>query len=256
MAQALMHAVRSTASIQFDQVEKSHRGGGCSLAPFWSGDIQDSRFDNRIGRADASVFAADADAAHGAAAWYALAVTPGREHSMARRIMRTMDDSASAAIVFERELPRRVRGAWSTVREILFPGYVVVSTADADALEREIENRTEAFGPHVEPSPIRLDDRAVDLLARMAGERGVLRMSVGDIVDGHLTVRFGALKGVEHLVARIDRHKRLAYLQTGLFGDAERGMSAWGSSAGESGRRTGAARELGLCLGLEVVAKS
>ena len=183
-------------------------------------------------------------------------MTPGREHSMARRIMRAMGDSASAAIVFERELPRRVRGAWGTVREILFSGYVVVRTADADALEREIESRTEAFGPHVDPVPIRLDDRAMDLLANMAGERGVLRMSVGDIVDGRLKVRSGALKGVEHLVARIDRHKRLAYLKTGLFGDAERGLSVWGSSTGGSGRRTGAARELGLCLGLEVVAKS
>lgn len=27
MAQALLHAVRDTASIQLDQVEKSHRGG-------------------------------------------------------------------------------------------------------------------------------------------------------------------------------------------------------------------------------------
>ena len=175
---------------------------------------------------------------------------------MARRIMRAADGCVSAAIVFERELPRRVQGASGTVREILFPGYVVVRTANVDALEREIESRTEAFGPHLEPSPIRLDDRAMDLLARMAGEHGVLRMSVGDIVDGHLTVRSGALKGVEHLVARIDRHKRLAYLQTGLFGYAERDLSVWGSSAGGSGRRTGATRELGLCLGLEVVAKS
>ncbi|MCF6414138.1 hypothetical protein I7648_10590 [Collinsella tanakaei] len=183
-------------------------------------------------------------------------MTPGREHSIARRIMRAMGDSSSAAIVFERELPRRVQGAWGTVREILFPGYVVVRTADADALEREIESRTEAFGPHVEPVPIRLDDRAMDLLVHMAGECGVLHMSAGDIVDGRLTVRSGALKGVEHLVARIDRHKRLAYLQTGLFGDAERDLSGWGLSAGGSGRRTGATRQLGLCLGLEVVAKS
>lgn len=74
-------------------------------------------------------------------------------------------------------------------------------------------------------------------MRRIGDARHVIRMSVGDVVEGRLVVHEGALVGCEGLVAHVDRHRRSAWLQAAdpVLRDA-------------SGR--------GLRVGLEVVSKS
>lgn len=80
------------------------------------------------------------------------------------------------------------------------------------------------------PEPRFLSQREADFVRRIGDARHVIRMSVGDVVEGRLV-------GCEGLVAHVDRHRRSAWLQAAdpVLRDA-------------SGR--------GLRVGLEVVSKS
>ena len=47
-------------------------------------------------------------------------------------------------------------------------------------------------------------------------------MSRGYQKDGRIYVTEGPLKGLEHLICRADRHKRIAWLKVKLLGEARR----------------------------------
>lgn len=163
--------------------------------------------------------------------------------------MREGGAAVDNAFSVTRELPRRVNGAWTVVEQPLFPGYVFVAARDVDALD-------DCFASHDGEQPVRsgiafkrLSHKESDLLLSLMGEGSCVRMSRGDIVDGCLRVSEGPLRGHEDLIAKVDRHKRLAYLYPGVLTGLET-LSAWNTSAADNPRR------LGLCLGLEVVSKS
>ncbi len=69
-----------------------------------------------------------------------------------------------------------------------------------------------------EGAPIALDASTVALLSELAGPDHLLAASEGAIVDGRLVVYSGPLAGREDLVMKIDRHKRVAYLDMSLLG--------------------------------------
>ena len=81
-----------------------------------------------------------------------------------------------------------------------------------------------------------LSDEEVAFVRDFGGARHVVEMSRGAIVDGRLVVSEGPLAGREHLVAKIDRHKRIAFL------DIRTGAALGGGGA--------------VRVGLEVVSKS
>ena len=66
--------------------------------------------------------------------------------------------------------------------------------------------------------PIALDAPTVALLSELAGPNHLIAASEGAIVDGRLVVYSGPLAGREDLVTKIDRHKRVAYLDMSLLG--------------------------------------
>lgn len=163
--------------------------------------------------------------------------------------MREGGAAVDNAFSVTRELPRRVNGAWTVVEQPLFPGYVFVATHDVDTL-------SDCFASHDGERSARSDiaieclpRKESDLLLSLMGEGGCIRISRGDIVDGCLRVSEGPLRGHEDLIAKVDRHKRLAYLHSGALAGLE-ALSIWNANTANNARR------LGLCLGLEVVSKS
>lgn len=171
-----------------------------------------------------------------APAWCALQVTPGHERALARRAARVACDSLTDSFVLYRQALRRFEGAWHLREEVMFPGYVFLVTTDRVALAEQLEllvpaARLVGAGDAVAT----LDDEEVAFVRDFGGARRVVEMSRGSIVDGRLVVREGPLAGREQLVAKIDRHKRIAFLNI----------------------RTGAALGGGAVrVGLEVVSKS
>lgn len=175
----------------------------------------------------------------------ALSVPRGLEESCARRVRRAAGAAASEVFVLERECARRSGGAWSVVREPAYPGCVFAAVRDAAAFaERMSSPELSSAGIHLvattspsgAPEPRFLSEREAGFVRRIGGAGHVIRMSVGDVVEGRLVVREGALVGCEGMVSHVDRHRRSAWLHPAGAGGAE-------------GPR-------GLRVGLEVVSKS
>ena len=108
---------------------------------------------------------------------------------------------AGAVDAFEltRIVLRREAGTWVARAEAVWPGYVLAEPApgmDADTLA--------AVGA--------LTTAESALVRRLGGASHAIQASQGRIEAGRLVVDFGPLVGLERLVTKIDRHRRLAWL--------------------------------------------
>lgn len=146
-----------------------------------------------------------------------LVLRAGRagERACAERALRS--GLARDAFSLARVALRREHGAWVARTEAIWPGYVLVEPA-----EGIIADDLGAVGS--------LTPIESALVRRLGGASHLIPVSEGRIVAGRLEVRFGPLAGLEPLVRRVDRHRRLAWLEP------------------EPGRR--------IPVGLEVVSKS
>lgn len=177
---------------------------------------------------------------------------------MAHRIERVAAASngagaASAAVldtfVLRRELPYRQDGVWGVRTDLLFPGYVLVATGDTEALERQLDLITEFHQLVRQGDAVAtLAPEEVALVRGLGGLSRTVGVSLGEIVAGELVVRRGPLMGREGIIAKIDRHKRVAYLDPAAFP-----RIAGGLGLGAEGRRS--SRRMPR-VGLEVMAKS
>lgn len=138
---------------------------------------------------------------------------------MARRIACVAGPAALDAYALRRTTWRREAGEWRQATDVLFPGYVLVETADPDQLE-------DALGVLVRPAQLlraagnaiaTLEPEEAALIRRLAGSARTVEASVGEIVKGSLHVSAGPLTGLEGLVSKIDRHRRAAYLAPAAF---------------------------------------
>ena len=183
-------------------------------------------------------------------AWYALPVASGHEAAAVRRVRR-LCPAAVAAVCPQAELARRAAGTWTLATQPLFPGYVLVESADSEALARELAALARPLRlVEVGGRPAALAPEEAELLFSLMDAEGVVRLSVGDIVAGELHVARGPLAGREDLVRLIDRHARAAWLSPEALPLCAR-LGAQGEL-----RAAGAARRRGPQVGLEVVSKS
>lgn len=136
---------------------------------------------------------------------------------MAHRMSRLAGDSLVDVFLLRCELQRCRQQSWCAECEPLFPGYLFLEVADVALLERALAQSTEYA------RLLRIGDNAVPLtqeesafVRELGGADHVIRMSVGEVVEGSLHVWAGPLAGRERLVANYNRHKRMAWLSTGF----------------------------------------
>ena len=153
--------------------------------------------------------------------WYALQVTAGRESAVARRVRAIAGEAVHDCFSVRRQAFFRLKGVWELQEQHLFPGYVIAITQDTSTLAEALGLLAdEPVRPLVNDAgePIALDAPTVALLSELAGPNHLIAASEGAIVDGRLVVYSGPLAGREDLVTKIDRHKRVAYLDMSLLG--------------------------------------
>ncbi|MDM8270171.1 hypothetical protein [Thermophilibacter provencensis] len=107
---------------------------------------------------------------------------------------------ATDAFSPQRVALRREGGTWVAHVEPLWQGYVLAEPAPGVTAED-----LGAVG--------QLSQLESALVRRLCGSSHVIPVSEGRIQSGQLTVLFGPLMGLEPLVRKIDRHKRLAWLE-------------------------------------------
>lgn len=104
---------------------------------------------------------------------------------------------------------KRYQGAWHVEQMPLFPKDIILEAGDPGLLSRELkENHVTAYQF--------LDQEGEAVFRSLWDADHHLVMSVGCIENGHTYVTEGPLRGKEHYIRKIDRHKRLAKLEVSL----------------------------------------
>lgn len=145
----------------------------------------------------------------------------GQEDRAAALIAKLAQGAVEDCFVPKREVMHRKSGQWHHTLEKLFPGYVFVQTS-APGQVREALGRVPAFTRMLTSAgdtclPLTADEVAW-INAVTDVDTHVMEMSEGVIEGDRVIVIRGPLKGHEVLIARIDRHKRLAWMDMNMFG--------------------------------------
>lgn len=138
------------------------------------------------------------DLATSTAPYLVLPCSAGRERSACERALAS--GLVADAFSLLRVTLRRESGIWVARTAPLWPGYLLATPTSPDAADK-----LGAAGT------LTLLESA--LVRRLGGSSHVIQASQGRIDNGQLRVLFGPLAGLEPLVRRIDRHRRLAWLE-------------------------------------------
>lgn len=152
---------------------------------------------------------------------YVIQVVGGQETKAAEVISVMAQSAVCDCFVPQREVMKRKDGAWHKKIEKLFPGYVFVE-ADDPLRVRELLRTIPAFTRLLDSAgdtfvPLTPDEVAW-INVHTNAKTHVMEMSKGVIEGDRVTVTSGPLKGKEASITRIDRHKRLAWVDMDMFG--------------------------------------
>ena len=152
---------------------------------------------------------------------YVIQVVGGREQRVCDLVIRQLSGLIADCFVPRREVMRRREGRWSLVRETLFPGYLFVETSRIQQVMgrlAQVPAFTRLLGVSDERVVPLSQDETAWLSALLQPLEKVVGMSTGAIEGNRVVVTDGPLRGHEALIRKIDRHKRLAFLDMRMFG--------------------------------------
>ena len=152
--------------------------------------------------------------------WYVVQVRTGTEENIKNQCERNVSGSIlERCFIPYYEERRCLQGSWTTIRKILFPGYVFVITEDVEELKQQLKyvlGLTKILGLGEEIVP--LNDGEVNFMEQLGGEGQLVEISEGIIEGGEVRIYRGSLQGMEGHIKKIDRHKRKAWLEIEMFG--------------------------------------
>lgn len=152
---------------------------------------------------------------------YTIQVVGGQETRAVELITRVACDAVRECFVPRREVMNRTGGAWHKRCEKLFPGYVFVQTENpvkVQQLLRTVPTFTRMLGSAGDTFLPLTPDEVTWINVHTNAETHVVEMSEGIIEGDRVVVTSGPLKGQEASISRIDRHKRLAWVDMDVFG--------------------------------------
>lgn len=155
----------------------------------------------------------------GKAMWYVLWVETGKEHKVRGIIESQVPAETYERIVIpQKRIPKKFKGEWKEVQSVLFPGYLFVVaehiTEFAEALNA-VPEFTQMLKADDEIAAIYPEEEAS--LKRLVDADEIVEMSQGIIEHDEVKILSGPLMGMEGIVKRINRHKRTAVIELGLF---------------------------------------
>ena len=152
--------------------------------------------------------------------WYVMQVRTGTEERIRLQCERVIEKAVlERCFIPHYQQKKRFQGKWHIQEKILFPGYVFLIARNVELVREKLQKvigLTKLIGTGDEIIP--LTDQETALLLRMGGEEQVVEISVGVIEKDKVKIQEGPLVGMEGLIKKIDRHKRLAYLEVEMLG--------------------------------------
>ena len=156
--------------------------------------------------------------------WYVLQVRTGTEENIRIQCRNNIPEAVlKRCFIPYYEEKRRIRGTWTVIRKVLFPGYVFVVTDRLDELYQSLKTvigLTKLIGTGQEIVPLTEEEKG--FLLELGGEDQVMEMSEGIIEGDRVIVTKGPLKGKEGMIRKIDRHKRKVWLEVKMFGKMQK----------------------------------
>lgn len=153
---------------------------------------------------------------------YVLQVPGGRERATCDLLQKMLgDELVGECLVPLFESMRRVRGEWHRDQRRLFPGYVFLTTPDIVRVVqrlRELPFFARVIGGHDERYVPLSAEEVAWLQALTNVETHTVEFSQGVIEGDEVKVIKGPLRGQEAKIRKIDRHKRLAFLEMHILG--------------------------------------
>lgn len=152
---------------------------------------------------------------------FVVQVVGGQEDKAAELISKLAQEVVEDCFISKREVMRRQSGQWHRKIEKLFPGYVFVQTGSPERV-RESLKQVPGFSRMLTLTgdaclPLTVDEVAwINAVTNV--DTHVMEMSEGVIEGDRVKVIRGPLKGHEAQIARIDRHKRLAWVDMEMCG--------------------------------------
>ncbi len=144
--------------------------------------------------------------------WYAIQTIAGREERVKTEAEILIPDTTFKIIY--RKGCFKYKGEWHNDRLVLFSGYVFAITDNPVSVYKGLRmisglSKLVRFDDVI--IPISPDEQRV--LENMLGDDDIIDNSIG-IIDGDtIIVTDGPLAGFESKIRRIDRHKRLAFVE-------------------------------------------
>ena len=156
--------------------------------------------------------------------WYVIQVPTGQEEQIIEEAKRYEVTKYLIEIFTPHwENQKKIQGEWKELTGVIFPGYLFVITETPELLYetlKRIPRLTRLLGTGERWTALPKED--ILLLELLSGQERLLKMSRGYQKDGRIYVTEGPLKGLEDLICRADRHKRIAWLKVKLLGEARR----------------------------------
>lgn len=153
--------------------------------------------------------------------WYVIQTVGGKEQHVLNLIEHLVEPDVIQELFIPRyETMKRIQGEWQKRQEILLPGYIFVVTNAPNVLETELR-KVPSFTKVLRNSDIflPLDNQEVAFInAFTTPEKRVVEFSTGVIEGDNIVILNGPLMGQVGLIKKIDRHKRLAYLEIDILG--------------------------------------
>ncbi len=153
--------------------------------------------------------------------WYLLKCPAEREAdyvSACQKLARRK--GIQEVICFQYQRMLRYKGSWHLEERTLLPGYIFLWEPKTI---RHVEKTGEKVGGIAAKGmfPSSVIPCKVSCLKELCSQGNLIGMSQGMIRNGTPVVTQGPLKGREHLIRKIDRHKRTAQIQIPIAGQME-----------------------------------
>ncbi len=156
--------------------------------------------------------------------WYVIQVMTGREEVLCRDIKNILEPELyDHCFVPMAERQHRKDGKFITIREPLFPGYLFLVSHAIEEVSVALWKiskfkRVLRTGSDFVP----LEPEEVSVFRSLTDEAFNVSMSRGFIAGDAITVTEGPLRGCEGRIRKIDRHKRMAFVELPFLGQSTR----------------------------------
>lgn len=153
--------------------------------------------------------------------WYVIHVVTGREDMVVASVSKLVRKGLYTECFNPTyKVQKRFKGVWKTVERPLFPGYVIVDTDDPKTMSmalRSIAGAIRILGNDYGYTPLPKEEQRWIADFTQKGDRAI-GLSTGVIEGDKVIVTQGPLINRTANIKKVDRHKRLAWLELDLYG--------------------------------------